>query len=991
MEGTGEKSTSTPAEVIVPGWRRFLVLGVVLSCTLVLLALLLAWREQHLLHQQAVSRSYLVAEGIERQLRDRLKQLGQELQDYAAQVPATDAPLPAWHDSLIRRLSLAEHTESAAQLRAGPALVLLPPQEGSNFLQATWGDGTGTRVLVELDPEWFVQLLRERSLGSGSAISLVHDSRRIYVRAENNVGLTGKPFPELWIFRTANLSSRRGWFQGKSLVDEQTRFFVYQRVAGTPLTVLVSHPGDVISAPAWVFLFTSLLIAGVLVLMWLWLLRAHRAVNAEQDRLLEDLRGSAARLEQAQQVVAQDATRSEHDQKRFELISRATSDAVWDWDLASDSLWWSTSFYRTFGYHEAEIEPTISVWTGLVHPDDRERVLASLAEVDSDSAAEEWEQTYRFLHKDGHYVEVVDRGFLVRKADGRIGRMLGGMVDVGEQRAATSQLRLLSRAVEASGSGIAIADALAPDMPLVYVNPAFERITGYASSEVLGRNCRFLQGRDSEQLALEGVRHAIAEQSEAWVRLRNYRKDGTMFWNDFYVAPVVDDIGTVTHFLGIQNDVSEHYHYEQQLAYRASHDALTGLPNRQLLRDRLQMAVVAAESAGRRVAVVFIDIDDFKLVNDSLNHAAGDEALALIAQRLLEEIGPNDMVSRFGGDEFVILLPDFADDARVHRLIARTSRALSVPMFISGIEHVLTQSIGWCTYPECGNDAETLLKHADMAMYEAKRMGRNRSVQYSPQLKESVSRRLQLVGSLREALEKKQFVLAFQPIYDRDGRPRALECLARWQHPQRGLLPPSEFIPACEESGLIVELGRRTLHEAARHHALLAAAGLGHLRLAVNVSATQFAHALEQDVADVVRDFSLPHGVLELELTESVIMDNPDGVIQTMRRLAELGVCLSIDDFGAGYSSLAYLKRLPIHRLKIDRSFVKDLPDDRDAGSICSSIIALAHNLGLLTVGEGVETEQQRGWLVANGCDEIQGYLMARPASFDAILSLLSK
>ena len=691
----------------------------------------------------------------------------------------------------------------------------------------------------------------------------------------------------------------------------------------------------------------------------------------------------------ARMVAAQDVTEREADALRFRLLARATADAVWDWDVVRGSLWWGDTFYTTFGYARGQMAPTVEAWQALVHPDERVRVASSLAAAAADHGVEEWQERYRFLHVDGRYREVIDRGFVLRDEHGNAYRMLGGMRDVTEQRRSDERMRLLSRAIEATANGVVISDALQPDWPLVYVNRAFEQITGYSAEECIGRNPRFLQGNDHDQVGLQGIRYAIQEKREAWVLLRNYRKDGSLFWNEFYIAPVFDDHGVATHFVGVQNDVSEHHNHQQEMARRASHDQLTGLPNRQLLQDTLQVAVLAAERGERDVAVLFIDLDDFKLVNDSLDHSAGDEALRLVAARLQQQAGTGDLAGRFGGDEFVIVMTEHATEARIGELIARIRTAMSEPIVVAGIEHVLTMSVGWCRYSEGGHDAETLLKYADIAMYEAKRQGRNRSVGYSYDLNTRVSRRLQLIAQLRDALDQQQFVLAFQPIYDRKGAVCAVECLARWQHPQRGLLLPSEFIEVCEQSGLIMELGRRTLHEAARHHALLDAAGFGHVRLSVNVSAVQFGHALEEDVAAVMSLYQLPHGVLELELTESVIMENADRAIDTMHRIAELGVCLSVDDFGTGYSSLAYLKRLPIDRLKIDRSFVLDLPDDRDAASICSSIIALAHSLGLQTVGEGVENQSQLRWLSLHGCDEMQGFLMSRPVPWERLLDTL--
>ncbi|MBW3550308.1 MAG: EAL domain-containing protein, partial [Proteobacteria bacterium] len=725
---------------------------------------------------------------------------------------------------------------------------------------------------------------------------------------------------------------------------------------------------------------------------WRHRLSDGRIIYVNNARVAIDFDGRRAWLVLIRDITEQVRAEAERERsaQRFQLIARATSDAVFDLDLEHDALWWSDSFYSTFGYSREQIPAGLAAWRELVHPDDVARLTERLREaIDSDRI--EWEEEYRFRHGDGRYVEVVERGYLLRDASGRAIRMVGGMLDVSEKRRSEADLRLLRRAVEATNNGIIISDARQPDLPVVYVNPAFEEITGYAAEEILGHNCRLLQHGDRNQAAIGEIRQALHEQREVRVLLRNYRKDGSLFYNDFQIAPVRDATGVLTHFVGVQSDVTDRQRWAEQLTWRATHDELTGLPNRQLLLERLQQAVLQAEREGTEVAVVFIDLDDFKLVNDSLGHSAGDEVLQAVARRLQDVVRGSETVGRFGGDEFVIVLTDRIGQDELEPVIERVGAVLSEPIEIAGVMYTLTPSIGHCRYPQAGSDAETLLMRADVAMYQAKQQGRNRAVGYRSEFDAAVSQRLQLVSQLRDALQRKEFGLVFQPLFGLDGKPTAVEALVRWEHPQRGLLMPDQFIGVCEESGLVVELGRRVFHEAARHHALLAAAGLGHLRIAVNVSAAQFAHDVHADIAAVVSEFALPPGILELELTESVIMVNPERAIHAMKRIAALGVGISVDDFGTGYSSLAYLKRLPIDRLKIDRSFVRDLGTDPDDAAICASIIGLAHTLGLSTVAEGVETVQQHQWLQARGCNEVQGYLLGRPQPFETLLPELKR
>lgn len=690
-------------------------------------------------------------------------------------------------------------------------------------------------------------------------------------------------------------------------------------------------------------------------------------------------------------VMALDVTERERHQQRFQLIARATSDAIWDWDAATGATWRSDSFFSLFGYQRADIAPDQAAWAERVHPDDRERAIASVARSLLDGS-EIWEERYRFACKDGRWADVLDRCILLRDERGRVVRAVGGMLDITQRNRDEQSLRLLRRAVEATDNGIVIADARDAALPTVYANRAFRRMLGQGDGDGGDIGFHLLDATvDADTHEVAALRHAIAERREIRVLLRGRRKDGQPFWTEVHLAPVRDETGTVSHFVSIHTDVTDRQRAQEQLAFHATHDELTGLPNRSLLVDRLQQALLNAERHHRSIAVLFIDLDDFKLINDSLGHSAGDDALRQVAVRLLDAVDAADTVARFGGDEFVVMLCEQVDDTSVQQAIMRLHAALATPLAIADTSHYLGASIGWCRSPDAGSDAEVLLMRAELAMYKAKQGGRNRAIAYEQAFASQVSARLRLVGELRVALEQSQFEVFFQPLFGPAGTPTALEALVRWRHPERGLLLPDRFIGMCEESGLVVPLGRWVLREAARHHRLLAQAGLGGLRIAVNVSALHFQQDLFADVQAAMREYSLPAGVLELELTESVIMGNPDSAIDVMRRLDDLGVALSVDDFGTGYSSLSYLKRLPIDRLKIDRSFVRDLGEDADDAAICATIIALARSLGLRTVAEGVETQAQHDWLRERGCDELQGFLLGQPLPFAQVLAELGR
>lgn len=693
-----------------------------------------------------------------------------------------------------------------------------------------------------------------------------------------------------------------------------------------------------------------------------------------------------ARLALALDVT--DRVRSEADRERsearFQMVTRATSDAVWDWDIESGALWWNEGFRVHYGWDWQGHAATIDQWTDLIHPDDRPAARGSLDAAAASDAAD-WQASYRMLRADGSYAEVEDRGLILREPSGRAVRAVGGVLDVSRQRRDEADLRLLRRAMDSTENGIVIVNAELAGQPLVYVNPAFERITGYAADEVVGRGHQFLLG-DSDSATHAEIAGAMTEARDVRRQVHNRRKDGTEFWSELRMTPVRDSRGSLTHFVAIVSDISDRKRAEDALAYRATHDALTGLPNRELLQERLAAAIRTGE--GRVIGVAFLDLDDFKLINDSLGHAVGDEVLATIARRLADVVSERDLVARFGGDEFVLML-DCEHAQQLSMRVDDVLAALARPVEVHGAALQVTPSVGYCRFPDDGDDALALLRRADQAMYQAKRQGRNCVVAYRDEFDLGASQRLDLILQLREALQHGQFVLVFQPQFDRDNRPVGMEALLRWRHPVRGLLAPAHFIAACEDSGLIVPIGRWVLQEAARHHHLLAERGWDKLRIAVNVSAAQFQQGLAEDVAAVMRDNALPRDVLELELTESVVMANPDAAIRSMAEIAQLGVQIAIDDFGTGYSSLAYLKRLPLHRLKLDRSFVRDLGRDPDDEAICAAIIRLAQSLELSTTAEGVETETQWRWLRDRGCDEMQGYLLAKPAPFEEILARL--
>ncbi|MCK2149265.1 EAL domain-containing protein [Marinobacter alexandrii] len=598
----------------------------------------------------------------------------------------------------------------------------------------------------------------------------------------------------------------------------------------------------------------------------------------------------------------------------------------------------------------------------------------------------------RHLTRDGAHllIEVVSRKIIVNRSPSR----LLTLSNVTEKITSNRQLRLLKRSIEASYNGISIAEAREPDMPLIYVNPAFERITGYAPEECIGRNCRFLQGDTfdlTNEHALADIRRGLLDGTDISVVLRNYRKDGTPFWNDLHVAPIRDDQGNITHFIGVQNDISERKSVESQLAFNVSHDVLTGLPNRTLLEDRLTQGCQFAKRYGRTLGLLFVDLDGFKLINDSMGHRLGDQLLIDVGQRLKSIIRSGDTVARISGDEFIVVLPDLAQANDVVMIVEKIIHNLSNPYHISDQVLRLTASIGITITDGKTDDPMALLQQADLAMYRAKQLGKNTYQWFSKDLNDQANFRVKLRNDLQDALENQQLTVYFQPIIDaRSGKTRSVEALVRWEHPQQGLMSPGDFIPLAEETGQIIELGRQVLNQACQALVKLHARGFRECSVAVNVSPIQLRKdGFTGSVAAALKATGLAPQFLELEVVESVILYDTDTIVKTLQELRALGVRIAIDDFGTGFSSLSYIKLLPANKIKIDRSFIKDVIKNRSDAAITQGVISMAHHLNLEVVAEGVETEAHATFLRKQQCDLLQGFAFSRPIPFEALLKFL--
>jgi len=563
--------------------------------------------------------------------------------------------------------------------------------------------------------------------------------------------------------------------------------------------------------------------------------------------------------------------------------------------------------------------------------------------------------------------------------------------DVSERKSTAEQLALIKAAVESANDMVIITDAVRTENGLptiVYANAPVTHITGWSPEELVGKTMARFFGPATDPEIVKRVVDAIGREESNRFELMTHRKDGSTFWVESSSRPVRDAKGVATHWVIIRRDITERKLAEKQLAHLAHHDALTGLPNRTLLLERLSHSLTFEQRNRRTVAVLYLDLDRFKIINDTLGHAVGDELLKVVSGRLERSVRPSDTLARPGGDEFIIVLADVAYERDVQVVAEKLIKTFSEPFRVAGDDFFISTSIGVSIYPRDGSDVDTLIKNADAAMYSAKERGRNNVQYYVSDLQEATLRKLALESDLRKAIETREFVVHYQPIIAlSSGFITGMEALVRWQHPHKGLIMPADFIPLAEESGLIVPLGEWVLSTACAQQKEWERLGLPCGRVTVNISARQFQQReLPELIERMLRDHRITRGALELELTESVVMRDVQSSMRALAHLRDLGVGVAMDDFGTGYSSLSYLKHFPIAALKIDRSFVDDLTVDPFDDAISSAIVNLAKSLNIRVTAEGVESHAQLQALRRLGCDEAQGwYFSPAVAAADSV------
>lgn len=577
--------------------------------------------------------------------------------------------------------------------------------------------------------------------------------------------------------------------------------------------------------------------------------------------------------------------------------------------------------------------------------------------------------------------------------NGRKSRVLT-LRDVTEARAYEERLLLLQRIIESATEGITISRGPAEDYALIYVNPAFCEMSGYSKEQLLGRNCRFLQADDNDQPERMILKQALVDASGCVVTLRNYRKDGSLFWNRLAISPVRDANGELAHFIGIQSDVTAQRALEDESRFLATHDRLTGLPRFDGSGAQLEAMLAKAEAGQGQLTLYFVDLDCFRSINSALGFAMGDRVLQEASARLSAVAGPGAQVMRYAGDEFLIatLKPGGAEDVSARGNLF--CEQIAMPMLLSSSATVyLTASVGASVYPDTGTSVQELIRQADTATYQAKQNGRNCAVTFDSEMRDELADRIELGGRLRDALANNEFVLHYQPqVSALDGSVIGLEALVRWNSPELGLVMPGRFIPVAESNGMILQLGAWVLTDACRQLREWTEAGLCGFAVSVNLSGAQMQRpTFIGEMQNIIGASGIDASLLELELTETVLMENADRSMAQMRALKKLGVRLALDDFGVGYSSLSYLKRFQLDKLKIDKSFIADIVHDGADAALVRAMIAMGHHLGMRVVAEGVETAAQMGYLRRSHCDEFQGYHFSRPLPAEQIPELLRR
>ncbi len=681
--------------------------------------------------------------------------------------------------------------------------------------------------------------------------------------------------------------------------------------------------------------------------------------------------------------------------ERIELALCGSKTSILDWDLVKNELYISPSWKEMLGYRDEELPNSTRTWKRLAHTHDIVNVLASLKE-HTEQCYKVFENNHRLRHKDGHWIWVLGRARIIYDEEGNAVRMVGTHTDITKEKELQLKYSHYAQIIEQIHDSVISLDLNG------YINSwnrGSEVLFGYSAEEMLGKHFSLLCPEEECILHKESI-DALMKQKEYKTEVRLKQRSGRVVYVELTLSLLKNEQGEAMGIVSYAHDITDRKEAEARLLeqkkilhYQAHHDALTHLPNRVLFFDRLEQSIHKTERLGSGFALFFIDLDKFKYINDSLGHGIGDRVLRVAAKRIEETIRQEDTLARLSGDEFTVIMEDLQHPEDAYLLAEKILDILQRTIHIDEYTIYISGSIGISLYPQDATDSENLLKYADTAMYKAKEKGRNTFQFYASEMTEYAMERMEMKSSLKEAIEKEEFVIHYQPQIDvMNDRLIGLEALIRWKHPQRGMLSPEHFISLAEETGLIVEIDKWVMRTAMYQVSHWHKEGLIPDVLALNLSIKQLeGHDFLQEIQLYFERFDFKPQWLELEIPEGEVRKNHKETISKLQKLHAMGIGISIDDFGTGYSSLSLLKRLPINRLKIDRSFVENIPDDKEDTAIVKAIIALAGSLKLDIIAEGVETEEQKVFLLKNGCTKMQGFYYSRPIPSEEMHRFLQK
>lgn len=836
--------------------------------------------------------------------------------------------------------------------------------------------------------------------------------------------INGAPLNDF--YRPALFACLVSWQAIAALTSYSSRFetFIYFAVAAIlpGLLLLTAYPSVVNSALTGVggLFFFFVLLAGRrlsdLSYQSLWLQLRNEdlihflesskstveAVNQKLAQEIQERRHTESQLQEVnihleqkvreRTLALSDINRAlRNSQERLTLAIDASGIGLWDWNMNNNEIF-NSNFEQLLGYSKLEMKALMGNMKQIIHPDDYSNVKRALLQ-HLRKKKPSYEVAYRILHRAGHWVWVEDNGRVVAwDGKGLPLRLIGTRRDITPEREVEAKLRLSASVFEYAAEGIYILDA---NFCYLSVNPRFSQMSGFSNDDLEGKHLFDLTTSDVTPKA--ALYHSALEQlkrSGDWQgELLEHRKSGEAFPQWLHITAVYNNDNQIGHYVGIVSDLTQRKEAEEKLKYLANYDRLTSLANRNLFHDRLHSAIMLARDKGHTFAVLHIDLDRFRPLNDSLGHELGDVLLKKVAERISQTASDANTVARLGSDEFALILDQAQSHTALESYCEKIIDNLRRPFKVGEHELLLGASIGVSLFPEHGRELQILINHADLALQQAKRMGGNSTRFFSDDVKSISIEQVNLESALRKAIFKDEFVVFYQPkICLKTNRIISTEALVRWQHPTMGLLSPAQFIPLAEEAGLISAIGEIVLYKACQQTQDWHTQGFNHISTSVNVVAQQLQRGNLLDIVDrILVNTGLDSTALELELTESSFMDEKDSVCQQLEDLRSRGIKIALDDFGTGYSSLSYLRDFPIDVLKIDQSFVFRIGQAEKDDAIVRAIFAMGHSLGMKIVAEGVETETHLAFLKEQGCDVVQGYLISRPIPADKLTQMLQE